>query len=444
MHRTFQKQFSYLLSKVKVLVIKLVLLMIVTTVVDILAAIPSLAESGSNGSKDAYDPFAGLDTQYKSAVATKTQATSSNSYQRFFADNFTFKKELYSQLAYGSNVEQENSGDRWYSRQSLGFEALKKFSTQTSTIASFDFQGRLVRRDNFIPVIDDEEGANREGWYAEYHNVYLDLYNFLNPVLSDADRGAVAGNFNFRLGRFYLPFGINQQTDTHGTILQLSNERNFGFERDWYAGLWGSINRDLNYDLYYLLGSGYDPSFKGQDGLLGSRVSLSNTYLNECGIEGGLSIMAGQRRSGHALERSSSVADRATNGEFIQTQRFGVDTRYTHIFAKGSLSGTTELSAGKDESDNVFTQLYQLEYLHHSRKWGIGSQYRRFYQDFGTEGELGSDDADTSIIGELTWFFRNDIGNTNLHWIKLNVERQLESMEGGLATIVTIQYYRYW
>ncbi|GAB1352664.1 hypothetical protein MASR1M12_13950 [Erysipelotrichia bacterium] len=57
------------------------------------------------------------------------------------------------------------------------------------------------------------------------------------------------------------------QTDTHATILQLSNDRNFGFERDWYAGFWGSVNRNLNYDLYYMLGSGYDLIDKGRKGL---------------------------------------------------------------------------------------------------------------------------------------------------------------------------------
>jgi hypothetical protein len=31
----------------------------------------------------------------------------------------------------------------------------------------------------------------------------------------------------------YLPFGLNLQTDTHATLQQLSNDRNFGFERDW-------------------------------------------------------------------------------------------------------------------------------------------------------------------------------------------------------------------
>ncbi len=390
------------------------------------------------------DPFAGLES---SAGPPAKGKTVSNAAAGFFADNFTLKKEIYSQFSYGSSEEHADSIDevqRWYSRQSAGIEVLKKFSTANSTVASFDFQGRLVRRDQYIPVINDGEGAEREGWFFEYHNLYLDLYNLFNPVLSDAQRGAAAGHFNLRLGRFYLPFGLNLQTDTHGTLLQLSNERNFGFERDWYAGFWGSVNPVLNYDLYYLFGSGYEPSLEGQGGLVGSRVSLSNKYSNEYGIEGGISFLAGQRLSEHALERSLGVASEAANGKFIQTIREGLDGRYTHLFVDGSLSGAAELSTGEDESEHVLTQLYQIDYLHKSRKWGLSSQFRRFHQSFTFDEPVRRNDADSSIIGEITWFFRNDIGNSNLHWIKLNVEQQLERIAGPTGTVTSIQYYRYW
>ena len=63
-------------------------------------------------------------------------------------------------------MSQFNTNERPHaaSRQSVGFEVLKKFSTATSTVASFDFQGRLVRRDGYNPVMNDMEGANRPGW----------------------------------------------------------------------------------------------------------------------------------------------------------------------------------------------------------------------------------------------------------------------------------------
>lgn len=81
-------------------------------------------------------------------------------------------------------------------------------------------------------------------------------------------------------------------------------------------------------------------------------------------------------------------------------------------------------------------QLQQADYLHASRRWGVATQYRRFR-------ETGSG-VDASIIGEFTWYFRNDVGNSNLHWIKFNVERRLQRMQATPPrTVVTLQYYFY-
>ena len=306
----------------------------------------------------------------------------------------------------------------------------------------------MVRRDNFVETPNDTEGKNRNGWFFEFHNFYWDLYNIFNPFVDDKTRGANVGRFNFRVGHFYLPFGLNLQTDTHGTLLQLSNDRNFGFERDWYAGLWGSINADVNYDVYYLLGSGYNIAFNGQTGMVGARFSVANKYRLEYGIEGGISVISGQRSSKEGVERSPSVALRAGPEHIINTERIGLDFRYTKLVPTGSVTFTTELSGGHDDSDQVFTQLHQIDYLTTRRKWGLSTQYRRFWQDI-RRGNLAPEafhvhKADESIIGEFTWYFRNDIGNSNLHWIKLNVERQLERQHEKPGTIVTMQYYRYW
>jgi len=405
----------------------------------ILAPLAALLHGGER------DPFEGLEppkeTPSKPATeAPKPKTAEAKSWtDSLFRENFTFKKEIFSQFSYG---------DELYSRQSVGFEVLKKFSTATATFAAFDAQFRFVRREHPIEVMNDHEGMDREGWYAEYHNLYLDLYNVLNPLLSDEARGANLGRFNLRVGHFYLPMGLNLQTDTHGTVLQLSNDRNFGFERDWYAGLWGSLNRYLNYDLYYLAGSGYYPRFKGQDGLLGLRLSLADSFNVDYGIQAGLAFLGGERLDKMAVERSPSVAARARNGEIVETFRVGLDGRYRRTVPTGWLTLTAEGTAGRDERDDVLTQLYQAEYLHRSRKVGVAAQYRRFWQDIGRglmpPGHSMPGDVDSSIAFEVTWYFRNDITGSNLHWIKLNVERQLQRQHGDRDTIVTLQYYRYW
>ena len=138
------------------------------------------------------DPFADLD-EYPKLQSTSTAEPTDRSWKRkFFTENFGFRKEIMSQFDTSERGQPA-------SRQSVGFEALKKFSTATATIASFNFQGRLVRRDGFHPVLNDMEGESRPDWAFEYHNLYLDLYNVLNPVLSDEQRGANAGRFNVRI-----------------------------------------------------------------------------------------------------------------------------------------------------------------------------------------------------------------------------------------------------
>lgn len=353
------------------------------------------------------DPFAG--------VAESTAALGRNAgAPAFFRENFGFRKELMSEFATSEHA-------RASSRQSAGFEVLKKFSTETATKAGFDFQGRLVRRDRFVPVSNDGEGMNREGWRFEYHNAYLDLYDALDPLLTEEQRSRAVGRFNVRAGRFYVPFGLNLQTDTHGTVLQLSNERNFGFERDWYAGLWGNAGERVNYDAYYLAGSGYYPKWEGQSGLAALRLSLANRYLSEYGLEGGVSGLAGERLSSERL--------------VVPTRRAGVDGRWRRSVPTGLFTGTAELSGGRDAAD-VLTQLYQAEYLHSSRRWGAATQYRRFWD--------GGRGADASIIGEVSWYWRNDPGSSNLHWIKLAVERKLEAAAAARDVVVALQYYRYW
>ena len=332
---------------------------------------------------------------------------------RFFTENFGFRREVMSQFAYSQNNKEEKNSlaSGAASRQSMGFEALKKVSSQARTWSSFDFQGRLVRRDGRAPTQNDAEGAARPDWFFEYHNVYVDFYDALDPLL-----GAAAGRFNIRVGRFYVPFGLNLQTDTHGTVLQLSNAQNFGFERDWHAGLWGGLTDELDYGLYYLAGSGYHLKLKGQSGLAAGRVNLAGMFLSEYGLEGGASYLVGER-----LDSSGRV----------KTMRTGVDGRWHRTMPRGTLVWTSELSLGRDASDEAATQLHQLEYLHASRRWGLAAQMRKF-------------PAQSSVIAEATWYLRNDAANAKLHWFKLNLERQTRRRLGPRDWIATLQYYRYW
>ena len=128
------------------------------------------------------DPFAGV----SAATGVVATAADESTVSGFTHDNFTFKKEIFSQF---SRSDEAPASSNIYSRQSIGFEILKKFSTSTSTIAAFDIQMRLVRRDHFLSTANDMEGVDRDGFYTEYHNIYADFYNILNPLMPDKTRG---------------------------------------------------------------------------------------------------------------------------------------------------------------------------------------------------------------------------------------------------------------
>ena len=106
------------------------------------------------------DPFAGISPAQPDGSAQPHQDSWLG---RLLHENLGFRGEIMSEFT--SDGEGSNA-----SRQSAGFEVLKKFSTATSTVASFDFQGRFVRRDGYNPVPNDMEGATRPGWAFEYHN----------------------------------------------------------------------------------------------------------------------------------------------------------------------------------------------------------------------------------------------------------------------------------
>ena len=60
------------------------------------------------------------------------------------------------------------------------------------------------------------EGLHRDGWTFEYHNLYADFYNVLNPVLGDQAQADALGKVNLRAGNMQEAVGISGR---HGTRL---------------------------------------------------------------------------------------------------------------------------------------------------------------------------------------------------------------------------------
>ncbi len=400
---------------------------------------------------DGIDPFADLEPPATSPTADPSQ-------EPWWAQNTQFRRELFLQtVARDVTYQPKRTADtssEISNRHSIGFEWLRRFQSETSTIGSCDLQARLVRRDGYVPIISDREGEDRIPWAVEYHNAYCDLYNPASFLVGAEQASSLIGVANLRIGRFYLPLGLNLATDTHGTVLQLSNDQNIGFERDWYAGFWGNLTEFASYDLYYLFGSGYDFRFAGQSGLLGVRVGTSTSIKNRYGLEAGVGALVGERL---ASPHQAAIFD---GSDIIRTMRVGPDLRYIVPTERGSFTLTNELSVGSDNNRSTVMQLHQFGYLTNNRQLGANLQLRQQWLDQGTPSTSGGHHhhpptgalvntsplggISRSIIYDIAWYFTNDIANANLHWMDLSVEQIISSPSRGSGSIVSLQYYRYW
>ncbi len=359
----------------------------------------------------AADPFAGVEPR---AAAPPAPAATGG-----WTDNLLFRKEIYLLGAAGKDDFDET--DRASSRLSAGFEIQKRFSTATKTVASVDYQGRLVYRDHALATAADAMGMDAERWTYETHNAYAEFYNLLGDP----------GRFSLRAGRYYLPFGLNAQTDTHGTLLQLSNDRLFGADRDWQVTAYGSASEHLDYLAGYVFGAGPDQKLDGQAGMAVGRIGLNSDYLYARGLEAGVSGAFGERVDPHA-----GIDDP------IRTWRLGADLRKRIDTDLGPFTLTGEAAAGEDEVATVWSGLAQVDWLVPNRRWGAAAQYAYFEREPAGDGHGGGIDERASAV--LTRYFRNDVGNAALHWIALGLERQLQASEGDGETVAMVQYYRYW
>jgi hypothetical protein len=334
----------------------------------------------------------------------------------WWKENLQFRKEIY--LLGAGGEEDYQVTDNAYARLSAGFEIQKRFATATKTLASFDYQGRVVYRNHVLDTAADPMGMDSARWEYETHNAYVEFYNLAGDP----------GRFNLRVGRFYVPFGLNSQTDTHGTLLQLSNDRVFGTDRDWQLTAYGNATEQLDYMVGYVLGAGPDQELDGQAGMAVGRIGLGNSFLFEHGLEGGVSAAVGERLDPQAAE----------NGP-VRTWRAGADVRKRLDSGIGPFTLTGEAAAGEDENEPVWSGLVQADWLHPGRTWGMAAQY--FYFKRAAE-EMDSIDERAILVA--TRYFRNDIGNAALHWIALALERQIRTPEGDEDTLLEVQYYRYW
>lgn len=299
-------------------------------------------------------------------------------------ENLVFKKEV---ILGGSWSQEKN---KVAGQQSMGFEALKKLSGKRGDWATIFFQLRFLRYDNHYMLMNDEKMyyAQLDGeddWKVEFHDAYFKYTpNF-------------KGRLNLRLGHFDVPYGLEENVDTHSTLVQLMSMRNIGFEKDWGISIGGQFPK-FDYNFALTRGSGMEYIDRGQNYLLSARLGTPADRNFFAGISGlyaepidRMAVMRGKKMA--MMEEPdtwfASTTEPADN--IIRRWRMGVDSIYLY----GPFTFKGEVSYGEDINQDIVNSLAEIDYLFPNQKMQLITQFQYAYQDIIASG--GKDDIFTVL-----------------------------------------------
>ena len=140
--------------------------------------------------------------------------------------------------------------------QVIGLDVHKVFSSKTKDIGILTFQPYIVKLNNVknAPFIFDDGNDTQLTWRIANFNY----------------TGLAQGKFNVRLGHFEIPFGLEYQEDTNGTLRQLTTSDR-GIKADWGISVNG-ILPNLEYEISLTRGSGNEFLNTGNPHIFSGRV----------------------------------------------------------------------------------------------------------------------------------------------------------------------------
>lgn len=275
----------------------------------------------------------------------------------------------------------------------FGIDVHKVFTADDGDIGTLILQPFLIRTDN-LQVFPGSLFDDPHDWVIDWR---ISNFNF-NPF--------GRGKPKIRIGSFELPFGLEQNVNTNGTIREYAHFQNFGIKTDWGVTLNGVAN-DVEYEVAVTRGSGNRFRKRGDPFLLVGRVGTARdqpVILGVSGLHGetvnfdgdsgttrrsrlGADLTFGGQHIVYMAEATAGFEDEArVFSGLIEFDKFNDDESLL-LYNQFFIRGLGETDAWDYEVRNSIGARWQVD-----SHWALSTQISHFFDSIGNGGD-GTDVA---------------------------------------------------
>ena len=282
--------------------------------------------------------------------------------------------------------------DEWYSAHFLGIDLHKVFSNSSGDWGTLILQPYLTRLDS--PM--------HPPFFEDSHDLEL-VWRIANLNYT----GLAAGKLSFKVGHLELPFGLEHDVNTNGTLRDYMHGRNLGVKADWGGSINGVLDT-FRYEVALTRGTGNEWSSRGDPHLLSGRIAT----VREGAVVVGVSGLHGE------------VQKTALPGNTLRRTRIGVDASWELPL----VTLRAELSGGRDGNDDVINGVAEIDWSNPDETILVYDQV----QFFNTDGASGPQDAVKNHLG-VRW-------TPDRHWaLSVQWVQDLTVMLGNTAGVYQFQ-----
>jgi hypothetical protein len=268
-------------------------------------------------------------------------------------------------------------GKKNFSQQFLGIDLHKVLVGPDGDWGTFMFQGYLTRINNQERHPAAFESDN--DWEMVYR-----IWNLNYTALAD-------GKMNFKLGRFFIPYGLEHDIDSAGQLLDYMSRRNLGPKIDWGATINGVLPH-YQYEIALSRGTGIEYTQRNDPYIVSGRISTPPEDTLVMGLSGFHGRVANAGAVANVRAGLADPADLGAVGSIVRRTRFGVDVAW---YSASQFAFLGEASVGRDYWQDVVNGLAEVNWNSQDETVLLYLQARFFNQRFAP----GWDDAFATRLG---------------------------------------------